>query len=142
MQRRKIINVACAIIEHDGKFLAAKRSDAQSHGGFWEFPGGKIERGEDAEKAIVREIKEELGADILVKNRLLPATFDYPDKTVTLTPFICAVGSNMPKSLEHAEICWVDISNAAQALAWLPPDAEILKNYLRRHSRVRDKNPL
>jgi 8-oxo-dGTP diphosphatase len=122
----------CAIIERDGKFLAAKRSFAQSHGGFWEFPGGKIDQGEDAEEALIREIKEELGADLTINQRLPIATFDYPDASasVTLIPFVCSVASGDCAALEHEEIRWVD-KREAGSLAWLPPDAEILRNYLR-----------
>jgi 8-oxo-dGTP diphosphatase len=128
MPGRKIINVVCAIIEKDGRILAARRSDAQPHGGFWEFPGGKIDPGEDENAAIIREIREELGITVSVKKRLSPVTFNYPDKTVTLIPFICAAGPKTPRPLEHAEIRWVDESEA-QGLSWLPPDAEILINF-------------
>jgi 8-oxo-dGTP diphosphatase len=126
----KTINVVCAIIEKDGRFLAARRGGAQPHAGFWEFPGGKINPGEDAEKALVREIKEELGIDISIIKQLPPVTFDYPGKSVTLIPFICAMTSGTPQPLEHGEIRWLDSRESALALAWLPPDAEILKNYL------------
>jgi 8-oxo-dGTP diphosphatase len=133
MQSRKTINVVCAIIEKGGKILAAKRGDSQPHAGFWEFPGGKIDPGEDAQKAIIREIREELGTGISIQAQLPPATFDYPDKTVTLIPFICtAAGSEAPKALEHAEIRWVD-KREAHGLAWLPPDAAVLKNFLKRN---------
>jgi 8-oxo-dGTP diphosphatase len=129
MQSRKTISVVCAIIEKDGTILAAKRGGDQPHAGFWEFPGGKIDPGEDAQKAIIREIREELGTGISVQAQLPAATFDYPDKTVTLIPFICTVGSEAPKPLEHAEIRWVD-KREAHRLAWLPPDVAVLKNYL------------
>jgi 8-oxo-dGTP diphosphatase len=128
----KSVRVVCAIIEHDGKFLAAKRSASQSHGGFWEFPGGKIDPGENAELAIFREIKEELATEISITKKLPSVTFNYPDKTVTLIPFIgetAAGGFITP--LEHEEVRWVD-KNESQELAWLPPDAEILNNY-RKH---------
>jgi 8-oxo-dGTP diphosphatase len=125
----KKIQVACAIIEKNGTFLVARRSDARPHGGFWEFPGGKIDPGEDAREAIIREIKEELGFTIAVKKPLASVTFEYPDKTVTLTPFICDIAEGSPKALEHDEILWVD-KNEANGLRWLPPDAEILGNYL------------
>jgi 8-oxo-dGTP diphosphatase len=130
MSPQKRIHVVCAIIEKNGKILAARRSDAQSHGGFWEFPGGKIEGGEDAEKAIIREIREELRTDISVKKQLPSVTFDYPDKTVTLVPFACDVVAGTLTPLEHAEIRLVD-KREADGLMWLPPDAEILKDYFR-----------
>jgi 8-oxo-dGTP diphosphatase len=125
--------VACAIIENNGKVLAAKRSEGRPHGGFWEFPGGKIGPGEDAEKAIVREIREELGAEISIKRQLPPLTFDYPDKTVSLVPFICEASDGPITPLEHEEIRWVDKDESGR-LGWLPPDLEILKNYWNCHA--------
>jgi 8-oxo-dGTP diphosphatase len=125
----RTINVVCAIIERDGKFLAAKRSAAQSHSGFWEFPGGKIDPGEDAEKALVREIMEELGILISPRKQLPAVSFEYPGKSVTLIPFVCGIASGRCAALEHQEIRWVD-KREAVSLAWLPPDAEILRNYL------------
>jgi len=130
MQSRKAISVVCAIIEHDGKFLAAQRSDGQSHGGFWEFPGGKIDPGEDPGNAIIREIKEELGTAIAIRMPLPSVSFDYPDKAVTLSPFVCDIvaGGSPPKALEHDQIRWVDM-NEAKGLTWLPPDVAVLKHY-------------
>jgi 8-oxo-dGTP diphosphatase len=131
MSPTKSFHVVCAIIEHDGKFLAAKRSAGQSHGGFWEFPGGKIDPGEDAEKAIFREIKEELGTEISITKKLPSVTFNYPDKTVTLIPFVCEIAAGgFITPLEHDEVRWVDMDES-KGLAWLPPDAEILNNYLK-----------
>jgi 8-oxo-dGTP diphosphatase len=128
----KSLRVVCAIIEHDGKFLAAKRGDTQPHAGFWEFPGGKIDPGEDAEKAIFREIKEELGTEISITRRLPSVAFDYPDKTVTLIPFVCETAAGgFITPLEHDEVRWVDMDES-QGLTWLPPDAEILNNYRKR----------
>jgi 8-oxo-dGTP diphosphatase len=124
----KSIRVVCAIIEQDGKILAAKRGRSQSHGGFWEFPGGKVCEGEDPRHAIVREIREELGAEISVVKELGPVTQDYADKRVTLLPFVCRAGAGVGKAIEHEEIRLVD-NNEAASLPWLPPDREILKRY-------------
>jgi 8-oxo-dGTP diphosphatase len=130
MPNTKKLTVVCAIIEQNGRFLAAKRSDAQSHGGFWEFPGGKVDDNEDAQTAIVREIREELGADILVTRALSQTVFAYPDKIVTLIPFVCTLTNNIPAALEHDEIRWIDEAES-KALRWLPPDIVILNEYLR-----------
>ncbi|MFV1995283.1 MAG: NUDIX domain-containing protein, partial [Verrucomicrobiales bacterium] len=70
----KRIEVCCAIIEKGGKFLAARRAVGTSLGGKWEFPGGKVESGEDLEDASVREIREELGCDISVLNPMPPVS--------------------------------------------------------------------
>ncbi|HUI91439.1 MAG TPA: (deoxy)nucleoside triphosphate pyrophosphohydrolase [Chitinivibrionales bacterium] len=124
------ILVACAIIENNGKILAAKRSDAQPHGGKWEFPGGKIGKDEDPDAAIVREIREELGCGIRVINELSDVSFRYPDKSVTLVPLVCEITEATAHALEHDEVRWVDMKEA-DALDWLPPDKEIMKDYFR-----------
>jgi 8-oxo-dGTP diphosphatase len=128
MSPKKYLYVVCAIIEHGGKFLAAKRSHAQSHGGFWEFPGGKIGPDEDPDTAIAREIKEETGGEIIVVSELDPVTFDYPDKTVLLIPLVCKTESATFSALEHEELRWVDLQEA-ETLDWLPPDKELLQKY-------------
>jgi 8-oxo-dGTP diphosphatase len=130
MTLQNALSVACAIIEKDGLFLAAKRGHGQSHAGFWEFPGGKIGPNESAESAIVREIREELGGIIAVIRQLESVTFAYPDKTVTLIPFVCDGSKSSFRLSEHEEIRWVD-PTGSKTLAWLPPDAEILAAYER-----------
>ena len=122
--------VACAIIEKDVRILAAQRGSGQSHAGCWEFPGGKVGKGETPEAAIVREIMEELGAEITVKARLEEVTFEYPDKLVTLIPFVCRAGREEFFAKEHQEIRWVD-GESAKGLEWLPPDRKILEGYLK-----------
>jgi 8-oxo-dGTP diphosphatase len=124
----KHLLVVCAIIENNGKILAARRSQAQSHGGFWEFPGGKINPGENPDTAIVREIREELGCDIAVLSELPDVSFCYPDKNITLFPLICKEENGAAAALEHEEIRWVD-KKEAESLDWLPPDREIMKCY-------------
>ena len=60
------LRVACAIIERDGRVLAAQRSAAMTLPLKWEFPGGKIEAGESPEECLIRELMEELGVTVLV----------------------------------------------------------------------------
>jgi 8-oxo-dGTP diphosphatase len=128
MTFQNALSVACAIIEKNGLFLAARRGRSQLHAGFWEFPGGKIGSHESAESAIVREIREELGGTVVIIRRLNHVTFAYPDKTVTLIPFVCDGSAASFRASEHEEIRWVDGTNP-ETLAWLPPDAEILASY-------------
>jgi|WetSurMetagenome_2_1015567.scaffolds.fasta_scaffold00792_20 8-oxo-dGTP diphosphatase len=124
------IPVVCAVIEKDGLFLAAQRGPGQPHAGAWELPGGKIQTGETPEDAIVREIQEELGVGITVRCRLDEVTFSYPDKTITLIPFVCGIDKDDFSMREHQDIRWVD-KEGAQGIEWLPPDREILDNYLK-----------
>ena len=83
------IDVAAALIFRNGKILIAQRH-ANSHlGGFWEFPGGKREPNETFEQCLVREIREELGADISINKLFEEIVHAYPNKTVRLRFFSC-----------------------------------------------------
>ncbi len=79
----KRIEVVAAIIVHDGKILATQRGYG-NYKGSWEFPGGKIEPGEAPEAALVREIHEELDADIKVGPKLITVDYDYPEFAMTM----------------------------------------------------------
>jgi len=103
------IPVVCAVIVRDGRILIAQRPPTKLMPLKWEFPGGKVEPGETAETAIVREIREELGC-VIVPHRALPR-FDHDYRTVVITmiPFVCvlASGSPEPQPHEHVAVAWV-----------------------------------
>lgn len=103
-----MINVVAAIIKNEsGKILIAKRNLKKSQGGLWEFPGGKIEKDETREEAIIREIKEELTIDIKVDKYLDEKVFNYPDKDINLIAMECTqIGGNV-KLTEHQDYKWV-----------------------------------
>ena len=75
--------------------------------GKWEFPGGKLEPGETPQQCIVREIKEELGVEIIIKGTLPPVVHIYPDKPIMLIPFLCNLYDNPPILRVHSKIAWV-----------------------------------
>ena len=104
---KRHFHVACAIIELDGKVLAAQRSASMTLPLKWEFPGGKIEAGESPEQCVVREICEELGVSVAVKAPFSPATHSYPDFTVTLYPFTCRLAGGVITAHEHHALQWV-----------------------------------
>ncbi len=83
----KLLQVAVGVIEKNGKFLLTRRDGVVHLSGLWEFPGGKLERGESAGEALIREFNEELGILVLVSERLLEIPFDYPDRQVRLHVF-------------------------------------------------------
>jgi 8-oxo-dGTP diphosphatase len=101
-----VIEVVCAVIVEDGKVMLCKRAAGMHLAGHWEFPGGKIEAGESAREALVREIREELGCEVEVGEGLDPVEHRYPDLAVRLRPFVCAVREGRPVPLEHEEIGW------------------------------------
>lgn len=130
---RPHLQVVCALIEEAGRVLAARRSLTQSLPLQWEFPGGKIEDGESASEALVREIREELGIGIEVGAALDPVTHEYTDFTVTLHPRRCRITSSRPNPHEHAEIAWCR-PDELRALDWAPADIPVVEAYL---SRIR-----
>ncbi|MBN2502457.1 MAG: A/G-specific adenine glycosylase [Anaerolineales bacterium] len=100
--------VAGAVIWRDGKVLIAQRPEDGLLGGLWEFPGGKCEDGETLPAALVREIKEELGAEIEVGEELGIYKHAYTHFKVTLHAFICRLLDSEPHNLEHQAIEWVE----------------------------------
>jgi 8-oxo-dGTP diphosphatase len=75
----------------------------------WEFPGGKVEPGENPATAIVREIKEELGCDVTITRALPPFLHDYRTVVIEMLPFVCALApaSPAPYPHEHVALAWV-----------------------------------
>lgn len=126
------LTVVCAIIEQGNSFLVARRNDSVSQAGLWEFPGGKVEQNEQYDKALIREIAEELGCTIVVKQRLSSNIHEYSDKTIELIPYICSISTGTPHAHEHAQILWVNAQSALQ-LVWAPADIPILQSYLDNH---------
>ena len=104
------VEVVAAVIERDGLLLITRRRAGTHLSGLWEFPGGKPEPGERPEDALVREIKEELGALVSVGETIETVDWQYPGKQVSLTFFRCAL-SGEPQPLEGQEMAWVTPSD-------------------------------
>lgn len=118
---KKIISVVAAAIEKDGKFFCAQRPEGKNLGGYWEFPGGKLEDGESAEEALIREIREELNAEIEIVSFVNEASYDYDFGTVTMKTFHAKLISGDPELLEHQDSLWLEPSRL-QSLDWAPVD--------------------
>lgn len=104
----KCIGVA-VIWNHEGQILIDKRRLEGLLGGLWEFPGGKIEPGETVEACIEREIREELGIEIEVGDRLVTVDHTYTQFRVTLNVHHCRHLSGEPQPLESDEVRWVTL---------------------------------
>ena len=102
-QPRRVLDVAAGVVFSGGKVLICRRPHGKARGGQWEFPGGKLEPGETAEQALVRELREELAFTVRPVRRLTTVTYEYPDVTVRLCA-ITAESSETPTALEHTEI--------------------------------------
>lgn len=103
------IKVAAGIILKGDKVLIAKRPQDKHQGGLWEFPGGKIENGESAEEALIRELKEELDLTIGEPELFQEIRFEYPEKNVHLSFYRIDKFEGNEKGNENQEIRWVDI---------------------------------
>lgn len=102
------IEVACAIVEKKRKLLIAKRKPDSFLGGYWEFPGGKREAEESFEECLVRELMEELGIVIRVRQFICNERYVYPQKIIHLHFYICDWISGEAVCHECDEFQWVD----------------------------------
>ena len=103
------IVVSIALINNENEILLSKRPEKKHLSGFWEFPGGKVEEGETPEKALVREVKEELNIDI--NNKCIAplsfSEFDYNNFQLLLLLYICRRWDGVPMSMENNKLEWV-----------------------------------
>ena len=118
---KKIINVVAAAIEKDGKIFCAQRPEGKSLGGYWEFPGGKLEEGESPEEALIREIHEELNSQIEIISFVNEASYDYDFGTVVMKTFHARLVSGNLDLLEHQDSAWLE-PNRLKTLNWAPVD--------------------
>ncbi len=123
------IQVACAIIENNGRVLAAQRSELMSLPLKWEFPGGKIEGFENPEQCLVRELTEELNITVAVGHLLPPVGHNYADFSVILHPFICTIVSGEITLHEHKAIVWLS-PQELPSLDWAAADIPVVSAYL------------
>lgn len=111
MSNAKTIRVVCAImLNEDGEILIARRKEGRVRSGYWEFPGGKIHSNESPERAITREIKEEMSIEIIPERIVGSYIHEYPDIKVELTALLCDCKTAPINSTDHDAILWVKSS--------------------------------
>ena len=98
--------VAC-VIEREGKFLINQRKKQSHMGHLWEFPGGKIERGETLEDCAIRECQEEIAVTVQLQRVLQEIQHDYPEVSVHLYFTLCDLVEGEPKVVDCADLTWV-----------------------------------
>lgn len=130
-------SIAC-IDYRNGKVFIAKRQNVGDMGGRWEFPGGKIEDGEDFRQAIIREMQEEFGVTVEVHNIITESTFEHKGKKCYLTVFEVTFphdGIAKPFILtEHTEYKWEDIGNI-KSLEFVDSDLKVLPEIIKYYSK-------
>ncbi len=126
MNEKKHIQVAAALLFHEGKIFAAKRGESPyayvAHK--YEFPGGKIEKGESGAEAVKRELLEELDLEVEVGGLYAKHTFEYPDFIITLSLYECVMRSDFVLK-EHEGYAWIAPANLNEE-EWAPADGDIL----------------
>jgi len=120
----KSIEVVAAIIVKDSKCFATQRGYGE-YKDWWEFPGGKIEVGESRQEALIREIKEELDADIHICAFLKTIEYDYPQFHLIMHCYVCQLLSKDILLKEHEAGKWLD-RETLESVRWLPADLELL----------------
>ena len=116
----KNIEVVAAIIRKEDKIFITRRG----YGEFidmWEFPGGKIEKGETREEALKREIKEELELDINILEFLNTIEYDYPNFHLTMHSFICEITGGELVLNAHNDVKWIKF-NELENQEWIQAD--------------------
>jgi len=125
--RLPLVNVAVAVIQRsDGCVLLAERPQGKSSGGLWEFPGGKFELAENAQQALVREVREEIGIDIDRAYPWMTYEHSYPDKRVRLHFYRILAWHGTPHGREGQRISWED-PQALTVGPLLPANEKILR---------------
>lgn len=103
-----VLVAAAALVDADGRVLLAQRPPGKSMAGLWEFPGGKVDRGETPEAALIRELAEELGIDVAA-SCLAPLTFashSYPDFHLLMPLYVCRKWSGIVTAREGQRLAW------------------------------------
>lgn len=110
------------------KVLVVQRGEDVDHPYKWEFPGGKIESGESAEEAVIREIMEELEMRVVITGFLESVDHDYGHKSVRLIPFICDTLEEEPVMREHMAFLWIDASEL-NTIDFAEADIAVARSY-------------
>jgi 8-oxo-dGTP diphosphatase len=125
---KEVIEVAAAVLQRaDGAYLLAQRPAGKVYAGYWEFPGGKIEPGEPADRALARELHEELGIGIGEAYPWITRVYTYPHGTVRLQFFRILAWQGEAHPREDQAISWQQ-AGASMAAPMLPANAPVLRS--------------
>ncbi|MBQ4604464.1 MAG: (deoxy)nucleoside triphosphate pyrophosphohydrolase [Clostridia bacterium] len=121
--------VVAALIRQGGKFMIFQRPESKTRAFQWEFVGGKVEKGETLEDALIRECREEIGVTVKVGDVFMEVDHEYPDITIHLTLFNAEIVKGIPQKLEHNDIRLITPDEIPK-YNFCPADDEILKKII------------
>jgi len=132
MEKKKNIRaVTAAIIEQNGRILIAKRRQGSKFGGKWEFPGGKVEKGETPQQCLKRELREELAVTAEIGSLYCTSEYSYtPHQTIRLLAYRTTVISGAFDLNDHEEIRWVEPANLGRYV-FLEADKPIVEKLMK-----------
>jgi 8-oxo-dGTP diphosphatase len=122
---KAMIPVTAAIIEKNGLILTAQRGVKVHLGGYWEFPGGKIERGETPEECLKRELAEEFSIQCKIGSFLTESIYDYGHKVIQLLGYRAYHIDGNFQLTDHDKICWLPVERLF-TLKWAPADIPLV----------------
>jgi 8-oxo-dGTP diphosphatase len=105
------IKVVCGIVFNHKKVLICRRRSTKLLGGYWEFPGGKIEEGETDELSLSRELAEELGMKVEIRGFFITNTHDYGKFKIELIAYKCSFINADFKLVDHDAVRWINIKD-------------------------------
>jgi len=122
--------VGALIFDAEGRILACRRPPEDVWGGWWEFPGGKVDAGERPREALVREIAEELQLDVVPERIVASLNHEYDDRHVSLDIWNCGViDPKLVNPIEHDEVRWLD-RGSLDSVKWLPADEPLIREWV------------
>lgn len=122
-------DVVAALIREKDKFLICQRPKDKNRAFLWEFVGGKTEKGESKENALIRECKEELGIEVMPLDIYFEVDHVYPDMTIHLTVYNARIVKGVPKRLEHQDFKWIT-AEEIQNYQFCPADKSVLEKII------------
>ena len=118
------ITTAGIVIKGHLILVAQRQTEGSVNNGLWEFPGGKIEEGESASDAAVREIQEELSIQIEIEEKMFTVEYEYPAFHLVMDCFLAHIKHGSPVLSEHDESRWVDLGKL-EGIKWVPADSTV-----------------
>lgn len=126
-----MIQVTAAILWNADRVMIARRKPGIKYAGFWEFPGGKVERGESPESCLVRELEEEFSISVGIEEFFAENIHAYPDRTVQLLAFTVRWLDGVLNPVDHDALKWVPPSGLG-AYEMLPADRPLVEKLVQR----------
>jgi len=123
------VEVVAALIWDKDKFMVCQRPANKARGLLWEFVGGKVEKGETKEQALIRECREELAIEVEPHGVFTEVVHEYPDINIHLTLFNCAILRGQPQLLEHNDMKWITPAQIPD-YDFCPADSVILERII------------